>query len=443
MSSALNSRVSGISVLKRSAALPGAGVPAGRRADPLLMKGMNAFALLELLRLHGAVSRSDLARLTGLSRPTVSDQVTGFIELGIVVEAGSGRVGSQGGKTPTLLRLNRNYGRIMAVHVRSNGMRLRATDPEGEITDEQSIPTAGRLDESGVIRAITRGIASVLKRPGPPLRIICMAMPGVVDFREGVVLETDNVFGWRNLPVRALLSREFGVPVVVENDVNLAALAELDVGNGPEEETSLFVELDAGIGAGVVTNGRLHRGAHWAAGEIAHMALNASHAPLERERLRGQLESTVGMDAIAARICELARRSRTLAGQLEQLPPLPALVEAARRGDAAAERYAADLARVLGMALANLAACYDPRRIVLRGEPFVALLDRIRQTVGSIFRWPVELELSRIGEDAPLRGAALAGLESIFESCAMATGMRDSAASAAGAVNRHSGRRAR
>lgn len=398
------------------------------------MKGMNAFALLQLLRIHGALSRSDLARLTGLSRPTVSDQVNGLIEQGIIVEAGSGRVGSQGGKTPTLLRLNRGYGRILAVHVRSGGMRLQATNPEGEVLDEQWIAAEGRPDQNALIRNIARGIHSMLKRPGPSLRIICMAMPGVVDFREGVVLETDSVYGWRNLPVRQLLGREFRVPVVVDNDVNLAALAELEAGNGLEAETSLFVELEAGIGAGVMTNGRIHRGAHWAAGEIAHMAVNMAQTPLERERLRGPLESNVGMDAVAARICELARRSERLAQLLREMPPLAALVEAARQGDEAAETYAAELARVLGMALANMSACFDPRRIVLRGEAFTALLDRIRQAFASVFRWPVELELSRLGENAPLRGAALAGLQTIFENCAMATGTGTRGAGTAEAV---------
>jgi predicted NBD/HSP70 family sugar kinase len=392
---------------------------ADRPVDPRLMSGINAMTLLELLRVHGEQSRSDLARHSGLSKPTTSVQVARLIELGIVVEAGSGVVGRQGGKTPILLQLNREFGRVLAVQVRANGMRFHLVGMEGTLAEDRFVPARGRLDQAAVTRDLTEGIASLLENSTAPLRVICLAVPGIVDSNAGIVLETDNLLGWRNLELRKQLSLEFGVPVVVENDVNMAALAEKENAGWDEEDTSIYVELDSGIGAGIVANGRLHRGAHWAAGEIAHLAIEAGRPAMSKPQIRGQLESVVGIDAITERLNEIAGRSPGLAALLSELEPLEALSEAARRGDTHAEDYAGELAALLAMALANLAACHDPRCIVLQGAAFAALLARIRPLFEGIFRWPVELRMARTGEDAALLGAFLMGLEKIFEECAL------------------------
>ncbi len=223
--------------------------------------------------------------------------------------------------------------------------------------------------------------------PQAVVRAISIAAPGIVDVRNGKVLETDNVFGWRELGVGAELAGHFGLPVLIDNDVNMAALAERNSGTAPDN--FVLIRLNTGIGAAVVLGGRLHHGAHWAAGEIGHMLLNIRALDGASDP-RGYLESVVGQDRVQQSIRRLARDG----------------------GRAAAEQQVtAEVALHLGSAIANIAAVYDPEAIILLGEAFLPVIDQIRRISAQIVPWPVDVRVSQLGEDAALKGALAAGLE--------------------------------
>ncbi|HWR51282.1 MAG TPA: ROK family transcriptional regulator [Bryobacteraceae bacterium] len=383
---------------------------------------MNACGLLNLLREIGPLSRSDLARLSRLSKPTVSEQVADLVARGLVVEIGQSNCGSRRGKKPTLLRLDPDGGRVIAARVAADGIQVWEARLDGSLTAQTSLPVRPELGPDFIMEALKNAIRSIL-REAPPgqacRRLISVAAPGLVDVRNGIVLETDNVFGWRNIPLGADLNWEFGIPVLVDNDVNLSALAESRFGGGKDQQSFLLVQLDSGIGVGVFLNGGPYRGTHWAAGEIAHMVPNTAVLGTPTGG-RGHLESAVGMDRIAERVQQLAQAAPgPLAGLLRRKPPVEALLEAAEQGNAPAEQLARELAETLGVALANVSACYDPGKIILLGAPFPALFERIRNVFQSVIRWPVEVELSSTGGDVSMRGALVAGLAGIFERIAI------------------------
>jgi predicted NBD/HSP70 family sugar kinase len=362
-----------------------------KRVDPLVMKTLNAIELLELIRTNGPVSRAQLATRSRLSKPTVSDQVDSLISRSLVMEAGPGNAGIRGGKKPTLLEFNCGYGQILSADIGPEWMRFAAADLCGNFLIREQLATTPEKGARAVVRTLKRGLEDLLARvPEANIRVISVAVPGIVDVRQGVVLETDNVFGWRDVKLTEELSKEFDLPVRIDNDVNMAALAELSAGSAPDN--FVFIRLHTGIGSAVVLGGELHHGAHWAAGEIGHMLLDIRALDAEANP-RGYLESVVGQDRVRERIRKLARRG----------------------GRTGAEQQAAgDVALHLGSAIANIASVYDPEAIILLGEPFGAVLDEIRRVTRKLVPWPVEIRLSKLGEDAALHGALAAGLNHAF-----------------------------
>jgi glucokinase len=371
------------------------------------MRKVNSALLLEIIRQRGPVSRAELARLSGLTKPTVSSQVADLMQRGIVVEDGSGEPDARGGKPPTMLRFDSGCGGLIAAEIGSSAVRVWLGDLDGRAIDYETSAVSPELGAGHILDVLCAGIEAVQernRRRDANLLCISVAAPGRVDARSGVVLEAGNVFHWRNVDVAGRIHSRFGVRTLVENDVNLAALGEMHSGLAVGVENFILIRLGTGIGAGLVFGGRLYQGTHWAAGEIAHMVFDRASAA-EGATDRGLLESAIGSDRVrekvrSARAGNPAESSFTpsadLAGELG---------EAMRRNDPVAARVVDELAAQLSIAVADLAATIDPELIVLAGDLFGLVTDRIRELVGRVIPWPMRIELSALGADAALMGA--------------------------------------
>lgn len=379
---------------------------------------MNTVGILTLLREHGPLSRSDLASISRLSKPTVSEQVADLISRGLAIEIGQRNSAARRGKKATMLQFNEDCGRVIAARISSNRVEAWESRLDGSMTGQTVLPIRPEFGPDFVIRTLKEAIRTLLNSSPAGMagrRLISVAAPGLVDARNGIVLETDNIFGWRNVPLGSELNWEFSLPTVVDNDVNLAALAEARFGGGQNQNSFLLFQLDTGIGLGVFLNGAPYHGQHWAAGEVAHMVPDRT-AIGSSTGGRGHLESAVAMDRVTDRVNQLARSSSgPLAALLKSKPPVQALLEAANQGHGPAEDYVRELTETLSTAIANASACFDPGKIILLGPLCSALFDRIRPIFESVIRWPVKLELSSLGEDVFLRGAFVAGQSRIFD----------------------------
>lgn len=383
--------------------------------NPLAMKSFNAIELLELLRENEKMSRSSLARLSRLSKPTVSDQVDTLIRRKLVVEAGTAEASARGGKKPTLLEINPDYGRVICVDVGSETTAFACADLRGRISREVRLATLPDQGAQSVLRTIKRGIRTLLRgAPGsrPQVEVISVAVPGIVDVREGVVRETNNVFGWQGIKLGPELASAFGVPVHADNDVNMAALAEWHARRDERLDSFVLIRLDTGVGAGVVLNGRLHHGAHWAAGEIGHMVLDAQ-AGRRPPGPRGYLESVVGADRVADRL----RRTGGLRSMADGAGTLPwsALEQPAKAASQVKKALLDDVVLHLACAVANVVAAYDPEVVILLGEPFPKSLQQITEISRKLVPWDLQIRLSKLGPDAALRGALAAGIGRAFD----------------------------
>jgi predicted NBD/HSP70 family sugar kinase len=232
------------------------------------------------------------------------------------------------------------------------------------------------------------------------------AAPGAVDHARGVVLAlAPNLKGWEQVPMAEMLKEALGVPVIIENDVNLAIMGERWRGAARGHNTCAFVLAGTGIGAGIVVNGELHRGHHFLAGEIGLMCMGPQYLE-EDYGSTGCLESLAGVKAMRARWGG-ASASGSATGAKERRGT--DLFAAAQKGDKKAAKLVEEAARLVGIATANLSLTIDPSLVVLSG-PLIeqnAALDQVRQVVGRIIPSPPEIVAAKLGEDAPLWGTLL------------------------------------
>ena len=359
---------------------------------------VNRQRLLEAVRRSGPISRADLAKATRLSPPTVSALVEDLLhEVGLMHEVGMGT--SRGGRPPVLLQFNGEFGYLVGVDVGSRTLRVALADLQGKVLARRQVPTdpAGGVAIVDQLCAVVREVFATTRRDPAKLYAVGVGAPGMTDVHAGRVIRAVNLAGWVDLPLRDLVEARLGAPVRVDNDANMAALGERWQGSARRVSDFVFLALGAGIGAGVVVGGRLHRGHHWYAGEISHMNLDMREWQADFGD-RGYLESHVGAAAIAE----------------SQHADAATIITAARAGDARAMAVIDQLAVYLGTAVANIVAVLDPALVVFGGGLSHAgdlLIEPVRRVVARIVPNLPAIGISSLGDDAQLMGAVYSAVE--------------------------------
>ena len=377
------------------------------------LRERNRLRVIDALRTRGAISRADIARQTGLSRSTVSSLVGDLQAAGLVVERvaeSAAPASPQGGRPPVLVALDQSAGAVVGLDFGHDSLRVAIADLsyailaetyaelEVDTAAQDALDTAARLvgeliDEAGVER--DRVLAAGMGLPGPIER-------------ESGVVHSPILPSWVGLNPANEMEERLELPVHLDNDANVGALGESTFGVGRGTHVMAYLRLSAGIGAGLVINGRPFRGARGIAGEIGHVLVDPQ-GPICRCGNRGCLETFVAGPAL----CELLRRSH---GPLT----VHDLLRLAEEGDAGCQRVLADAGRVVGRAVADLCNYLNPDLVVVGGDLSVAgdvLLEPMREAVRR-FAIPaavedVEIVAGTLGGRAELLGAlALAGHES-------------------------------
>jgi predicted NBD/HSP70 family sugar kinase len=319
--------------------------------------------VLETVRERGSVSRADIARETGLARSTVSSLVTDLQTAGLVVEKSSSTNGrdtssSKGGRPPVLLSLNPAAGAVLGIHFDHRFVRVAVAQLDHRILAEEARELDVDHDADSTFDVAAELAEHVVERSGVKMEQLLgagVAVPGPIDQTTGAVGSTTIMPGWVGLDVAAELERRLNLPVHIDNDANLGALAESVLGAGRDVSEMIYVMLSSGIGAGLVLGGRLHRGARGTAGEIGHVLVN-EQGPICRCGNRGCLETYAGASALA----ELLRASHG------ELTP-ERMIELAQEGDPACRRVLGDSARIVGQVVAALCNQLNPERVVIGG----------------------------------------------------------------------------
>jgi predicted NBD/HSP70 family sugar kinase len=363
---------------------------------------------LELIRRCGASSRAEIARASGLSKPTVSLALSNLAEANLVHEVGR----ASGGKGPSaiLYEINPGSGWVVGIDVGARWLRAAVADITGT--------TVARRDE----RARSRSSGALVKQIGEiafqvagdaglawrQVTHTCVGNPGVLDPARGSLAHAPNLPGWGRQGLVDAIRDRLGAAVSFENDVNLAALGERAVGAGREAENFVFISVGTGVGMGIVINGELYRGAGGAAGEIGYLPLGAgdSHDPAFRRR--GQLEEETGASAVV-------RHARALGLSSARTPK--AIFAAARRGDSAANHVVEAEAARIALAIAAVSSVLDPQLVILGGG--IAgnsdLLEPVERELRALSPFRPRVAVSELRDDAVLQGAIATSLASAQE----------------------------
>ena len=323
------------------------------------LRSSNLRAITALLGSGGPQSRADLARGSGLSRTTVSSLVSELLEGGLVVETEDRGTPYKGGsgRPPLLVALAIRPGGVAGVDIGHGHVRVAIADRSARIRAE--VETTTDADPHGpttldLAAHLVRRAADDAETPLTDLLSVGLCVPGPIDRRSARV-DQSVLPGWAELQPADELGRRLGLPVVVDNDANLGAMAEHQHGAGRGTADLLYVKLASGVGAGLVLGGRLHRGAAGLAGEIGHV-LAREGGDVCRCGSRGCLETEVS----TRRLLELLR---PVYDDLD----LAGLLELDARGETAVRRVITEAGHTTGRVLAGVCTTLNPAKIVVGG----------------------------------------------------------------------------
>lgn len=385
---------------------------------PGLLKRLNARQVLTLLRSHSPCSRADLVRMSGLSAPTVSSTIAYLQRGGLVKELGLGT--SSGGRRPDMLCFNSTYGYVAGIDLGGSNIRLAVSDLEGKLLSRWTVSTRGNRTPRKIVDLIHSGLQLLIQQGGIPERKLLgvgLGAPGITDVRAGIVISAPHLQEWQSVPLRDLLESKLGIPAVVENDVNTAALGESWAGSARGVSDFVFLAIGTGIGAGIYIGDRLYHGSEWAAGEVGYLLLPGGPVCPMAINKPGAFESVIGGDGIENAWRQMCRKRASRGSANSQLKATQ-IFDLAEQGDMRARELLQATAQVLAHALSNISVMLNTSLIVLGGaigtsEPLLRatrkLLDRNEVARPS-------LAISLLGEDAQLYGAVRLALDRVESS---------------------------
>ncbi|MCB9110431.1 MAG: ROK family transcriptional regulator [Anaerolineales bacterium] len=320
-----------------------------KKATHQQTKQHNRDLVLRTIFANESISRAEVARVTNLTRTTVSDVVNGLLEEGLVQEVGRGE--SIGGKTPILISVVADARYLIGLNLAQDKFIGAILNLRGEIKEMVEVPV---VDEDGktALDLVYQIIDQLMKKKIKPIVGIGVGTPGLVNTREGVVVNAVNL-EWQNLPLGQLLEKKYKVPVSILNDSQATAIGEYVYGGDHSSDDNLIVvNVKHGIGAGIFVNGRLFQGDGGGAGEIGHVVVQEG-GELCRCGKYGCLETVSS--------------ARAVLGNLK-VKTLDQAQSAFENGDAKAQDVVLKAARYLGASLANLIGTLNIQKIVLTGD---------------------------------------------------------------------------
>jgi predicted NBD/HSP70 family sugar kinase len=371
------------------------------KAVPALLRALNERTVLDAVRSDGPISRAEVARRTGISRPTVSVVLRSLLEDGLVRESAHDPDGPHYGAV--YYEADPEAALVLGVDFGARAVRTALCDLAGEVRAREEIRSRGSVEERvAALAGSARSLLRTAKAPGDLLENAVVALPAVVSPADGRVSAPD-LPGLEAADLREQLEDALRVPVTLENDVNLAAVAEQRRGVARDVADFAFLLVGAGLGAAVMLDRKLHRGHNGNAGEL--------------DAVRNGRADDV--DPCAASLSQLAAELATKRDTvLEPLFEVRELFAAAEKGEAVGAAVVEEAARRIALHVLPLAATLDLPLVVLGGSVGAnpALLEPVRSYLDDWLPFPApRVEVSALGEAGVLEGALAAGVDTALE----------------------------
>ena len=372
-----------------------------------VVRVINERAVYERITVLGTASASQLVAATGLSKATIGLALASLERVGLISQVGH-RVG-QVGRAPRLYEIRPDAGRAMAVDVGASWIRLAVADLSGTITARadhrvRALAASALAEQIGELARATAAEAGVTL---DDINHTVLGFPGIYESGADRIMAAPNLPGWEQPGSVAALRAQLGSRFSIDNDVNLATVAEQEHGAGARAGNFVFVSVGTGIGMGIVIGGDLYRGSSGRAGEISFLPVGdgPGQLPAPDVRQHGILETVASADGVLS----AARRLGMTASSAEQV------FDAARSGDQAAIHVVHDEASHLARALAAVIAVLDPGLIVVGGGVggnADLLLEPTKRLLGDLLALPPPpIEMSMLGREAVVLGGLAAGLD--------------------------------
>jgi len=365
-----------------------------KKATHQQTKQHNRDLVLKTIIDHDAISRAEIARRTHLTRATVSDMVAILTREGLVKEIGYGE--SIGGKAPILLSLVSDSRYLIGLDLAQDRFSGSVVNLRGETKYSVEYPVDNK-DREQALQLVYKILDQLTRKQWKPLVGIGVGTPGLVNTREGIIVNAVNL-EWQDLPLGQLLEKKYKIPVLVLNDSQAAAIGEFVYGGEhPSDQNLIVVNARYGIGAGILINGRLFQGDAGWAGEIGHVVVQ-ENGELCRCGKQGCLETVSSVRAVLKKL---------------NLDSLDEAQASFALGDRTSQRVVAAAAHYLGISLANLISMLNIQKIILTGDMTcfgAAWLDVVKESMrsASLSRLSenTELELGRLDYRACVLGAS-------------------------------------
>jgi len=320
-----------------------------KKATHQQTKQHNRDLVLQTIFAHDSISRAEVARVTHLTRTTVSDVVNGLFTEGLVEEVGRGE--SIGGKSPILLSIVADSRYLIGLNLAQDKFIGAVVNLRGEIKEMVEAPVHDDNGENA-IQLVYKILDQLTRKKLKPIVGIGVGTPGLVNTREGIVVNAVNL-EWQNLPLSQLLEKKYKLPVLVLNDSQAAAIGEYVYGSGhAPDENLVVINVIHGIGAGILINGRLFQGDGGGAGEIGHVVVQ-ENGELCRCGKRGCLETIASARAVVKKM---------------KMDSLADVISSFKDGDSTTSAVIENAGKYLGVSLANLIATLNIQKIVLTGD---------------------------------------------------------------------------
>ena len=398
------------------------------------MKSLNKSAILNVVREHGLISRAEIAKLTKLTPPTVTNLVGELIDTKLVIETDLGE--STGGRKPILLSINSSAFHVVGVYAGPKKVKAVAATLDGNVVTQAEAKYEVNPTAEQFLKTLADVIETVIRGADPKMESILgvgVGMHGLVDSEQGISIFAPHL-NFRNIAIKGYLEDKFNLPVEVENDIRAQAIGESWFGQGKCVPNFILFRVGTGVGAGIILDHQLYRGTSYTAGEIGHTTIDINGPKCSCGNY-GCLETMVGGAALAGRAQQAIRLGKKsileemCQGDIDLIDG-KMLYLAASKEDQVAKDVLEDTGRYLGIGIANLINILNPSLIILSGGVLGSadyLMDSLRKTVERrALAKPaqaVSIVLSELGENAIAIGAFTLLLKKIFTPTGLADGV--------------------
>jgi glucokinase-like ROK family protein len=393
---------------------------------PVLISSSEA-EVMRALRKNGQTSRTEISNITGWSRAKTSQEVNSLIEKGYLMDVGEGV--SKGGRKPRLLRFNSQLGYVVGIDIGATSVEIALADVNGSILERVVEPADVRQPPEELLsRCSVLILEMAVAKSIHPQQIlgIGIGVPGPVDFARGVLVAPPLMPDWENYPIRNFFKETFNSAfVAVDNDVNIMALGEQRSGDAANVDHFLVIKIGTGIGCGIMSSRKIHRGSNGCAGDVGHICVD-KQGPICRCGNRGCLEAMAAGPAIAEKAMQAARQGKSellrkmMADNEDVLTPED-VNAACREGDEAALEIIRASGQMIGDVLAGLVNFFNPSHIYIGGgianfgnHLLIAIKRAVLRRSLPLATTNLSINFSRTGSDAGVLGATMLALEYLF-----------------------------